>query len=326
MKLPRRNFLHVAAGAAALSAVSRIAWAQTYPTRPVRIIVPFAPAGSTDIVARLIGQWLSERLGQQFVGGNRPGAGTHIGTEAVVTAPPDGYTALLAGAARVIRLALLDKLNINFTRDIAPIARLMRFAFGMEVHPSVPDKTVAEFMAYTKANPGKVNMASAGTGSGTHLTGELFKMMTGLNILHVPYRGSGPALIDLIGGQVQVMFDAVPASIDHIRGGRLRALAVTGAARSDVLPDVPTVGEFVPGYEASAWFGVGAPKNTPTEIIDKLNKEINVALTEPRIKARIADLGGTVFAGSPPDFSKLIAEETEKWAKVVKFSGAKPEG
>jgi tripartite-type tricarboxylate transporter receptor subunit TctC len=202
----------------------------------------------------------------------------------------------------------------------------MRFPFVMEVHPSLPAKTVPEFMAYTKANPGKVNMASAGTGSATHLTGELFKMMTGLNILHVPYRGSGPALIDLIGGQVQVMFDAVPASIDHIRGGRLRALAVTGAARSDVLPDVPTVGEFVPGYEASAWFGVGAPKNTPTEIIDKLNKEINVALTEPRIKARIADLGGTVFAGSPPDFSKLIAEETEKWAKVVKFSGAKPEG
>jgi tripartite-type tricarboxylate transporter receptor subunit TctC len=326
MNLLRRRFLHLGAGAVALPVASRIAWAQAYPTRPVRIIVRFAPAGSTDIVARLMGQWLSERLGQQFVVENRPGAGTNIGTEAVVTAPADGYTLLLAGPANVISMALYDKLNFNFKRDIAPIASIMRFPFVMEVHPSLPAKTVPEFMAYTKANPGKVNMASAGTGSATHLTGELFKMMTGLNILHVPYRGSGPALIDLIGGQVQVMFDAVPASIDHIRSGRLRALAVTGAARSDVLPDVPTVGEFVPGYEASAWFGVGAPKNTPTEIIDKLNKEINVALTEPRIKARIADLGGTVFAGSPPDFSKLIAEETEKWAKVVKFSGAKPEG
>ena len=326
MKLSRRNFLHLAAGAAALPAVSRVARAQAYPSRPVRIIVPFAPAGSTDIVARLIGQWLSERLGQQFVVENRPGAGTNIGTEAVVTAPADGYTLLLAGPANVISMALYDKLNFNFTRDIAPIASIMRFPFVMEVHPSVPAKTVAEFMAYTKANPGKVNMASAGTGSATHLTGELFKMMTGLNILHVPYRGSGPALIDLIGGQVQVMFDAVPASIDHIRGGRLRALAVTGTARSDMLPDIPTVGDFVPGYEASGWFGVAAPKNTPTEIIDKLNKQINVALTEPRIKARIADLGGTVFAGSPSDFSKLIVEETEKRAKVIKFSGAKPEG
>ena len=290
MKLPRRAFLHLAASAAAVPAVSRIAQAQTYPTRPLRIIVPFAPAGSTDIVARLIGQWLSERLGQQFVVENRPGAGTNIGTEAVVTAPADGYTLLLAGPANVISMALYDKLNFNFTRDIAPIASRRRQE------------------------------------SATHLTGELFKMMTGLNILHVPYRGSGPALIDLIGGQVQVMFDAVPASIDHIRGGRLRALAVTGAARSDVLPDIPTVGDFVPGYEASGWFGVGAPRNTPSEIIDKLNKQINVALTEPRIKARIADLGGTVVAGSPSDFSKLIAEETEKWAKVVKFSGAKPEG
>src|SRR5262249_31720695 len=226
----------------------------------------------------------------------------------------------------VISMTLYDKLNFNFTRDIAPIASIMRFPFVMEVHPSVPAKTVPEFMAYAKANPGKVTMASAGTGSATHLTGELFKMMTGLNILHVPYRGSGPALIDLIGGQVQLMFDTVPGSIEHIRGGRLRALAVTGAARSDVLPDIPTVGDFVTGYESSGWFGVAAPKNTPTKIIDKLNKEINVALTEPRIKARIADLGGTVFAGSPSDFSKLIAEETEKWAKVVKFSGAKPEG
>ena len=251
---------------------------------------------------------------------------TNIGTEAVVTAPPDGYTLLLAGPANVISMALYDKLNFNFTRDIAPIASIMRFPFVMEVHPSVPAKTVPEFIAYANANPGKVNMASAGTGSATHLTGELFKMMTGLNILHVPYRGAGPALIDMIGGQVQLMFDTVVGSIEHIRGGRLRALAVTGAVRSDVLPDIPTVGDFVPGYESSGWHGVAAPKNTPTEIIDKLNKEINVALTEPRIKARIADLGGTVFAGSPSDFSKLIVEETEKWAKVIKFSGAKPEG
>ena len=325
MKLPRRRFLHLAAGVAALPVVSRIAWAQAYPSRPVKIIVPFAPAGSTDIVARLMGQWLSERLGQQFVVENRPGAGTNIGTEAVVTAPADGYTLLLAGPANVISMTLYDKLNFNFTRDIAPIASIMRFPFVMEVHPSVPAKTVPEFMAYAKATPGKLNMASAGTGSATHLTGELFKMMTGLNILHVPYRGAGPALIDMIGGQVQLMFDTVVGSIEHIRGGRLRALAVTGAARSDVLPDIPTVGDFVPGYESSGW-RVAGPKNTPPEIIDKLNKEINVALTEPRIKARIADLGGTVFAGSPSDFSKLIVEETEKWAKVIKFSGAKPEG
>jgi len=297
MKLPRRNFLHLAAGAAALPAVTRVARAQTYPSRPVRIIVPFAPAGSTDIVARLIGQWLSERLGQQFVVENRPGAGTNIGTEAVVTAPADGYTLLLAGPANVISMALYDKLNFNFTRDIAPIASIVRFPFVMEVHPSVPTKTLAEFMAYTKANPGKVNMASAGTGSGSHLTGELFKMMTGLNILHVPYRGSGPALIDLIGGQVQVMFDGVPASIDYIRGGRLRALAVTGATRSDVLPDIPTVDEFVPGYEASFVFGIGAPRNTPVEIVDKLNQAINAGLADPKIRARLADMGGTVLAG-----------------------------
>src|SRR5262245_34241298 len=323
MKLPRRQFLHLAASAAGLPAVSRVAWAQAYPTRPVKIIVPFAPAGSTDIVARLIGQWLSERLGQQFVVENRPGAGTNIGTEAVVTAPADGYTLLLAGPANVISMALYDKLNFNFTRDIAPIASIIRLPFVMEVHPSVPAKTVAEFMAYTKANPGKVNMASAGTGSATHLTGELFKMMTGLNILHVPYRGSGPALIDLIGGQVQVMFDGVPASIDHIRGGRLRAFAVTGATRSDVLQDIPTVRDFVQVYEASFVFGIGAPRNTPVEIVDKLNQAINAGLADPKIRARLADMGGAVLAGSPAEFSKLLADETEKWAKVVKFSGAK---
>jgi tripartite-type tricarboxylate transporter receptor subunit TctC len=323
MKLPRRNFLHLAAGAAALPATSRIASAQAYPSRPVRIIVPFAPAGSTDIVARLIGQWLSERLGQQFVVENRPGAGTNIGTEAVVTAPADGYTLLLAGPANVISMALYDKLNFNFTRDIAPIASIMRFPFVMEVHPSVPAKTVPEFMAYAKANPGKLNMASAGTGSATHLTGELFKMMTGLNILHVPYRGAGPALIDMIGGQVQLYFDAIPASIEHIKAGKLRALAVTTVTRSELLPETPPLSDFLPDYDVSGWFGVGAPARTPVEIIDRLNKEINAGLADPKIKARFADLGATVIPGSPADFGKLIAEETEKWAKVVKFAGIK---
>jgi tripartite-type tricarboxylate transporter receptor subunit TctC len=323
MKLPRRNFLHLAAGAAALPLASRFAWAQAYPSRPVRIVVPFAPAGSTDIVARLIGQWLSERLGQQFVVENRPGAGTNIGTEAVVTAPADGYTLLLAGPANVISMALYDKLNFNFTRDIAPIASIMRFPFVMEVHPSVPAKTVPEFMAYAKANPGKLNMASAGTGSATHLTGELFKMMTGLNILHVPYRGAGPALIDMIGGQVQLYFDAIPASIEHIKAGKLRALAVTTVTRSELLPETPPLSDFLPDYDVSGWFGVGAPARTPAEIVDKLNREINAALADPKMKARLADLGGTVLPGSPAEFSKLIADETEKWGKVIKFSGAK---
>jgi tripartite-type tricarboxylate transporter receptor subunit TctC len=325
MKLPRRNFLHLAAGAAALPAVSRFAWAQAYPSRPVRIIVPFAPAGSTDIVARLIGQWLSERLGQQFVVENRPGAGTNIGTEAVVTAPADGYTLLLAGPANVISMALYDKLNFNFTRDIAPIASIMRFPFVMEVHPSVPAKTVPEFMAYAKANPGKLNMASAGTGSATHLTGELFKMMTGLNILHVPYRGAGPALIDMIGGQVQLYFDAIPASIEHIKAGKLRALAVTTVTRSELLPETPPLSDFLPDYDVSGWFGVGAPARTPVEIIDRLNKEINAGLADPKIKARFADLGATVIPGSPADFGKLIAEETEKWGKVIRAAGIKAE-
>jgi tripartite-type tricarboxylate transporter receptor subunit TctC len=321
MKLPRRNFLHLAAGAAALSATSRIASAQAYPSRPVRIIVPFAPAGSTDIVARLIGQWLSERLGQQFVVENRPGAGTNIGTEAVVTAPADGYTLLLAGPANVISMALYGKLNFNFTRDIAPIASIMLFPFVMEVHPSVPAKTVPEFMAYAKANPGKLNMAR----SATHLTGELFKMMTGLNILHVPYRGAGPALIDLIGGQVQLYFDAIPASIEHIKAGKLRALAVTTVTRSELLPETPPLSDFLPDYDVSGWFGVGAPARTPVEIIDRLNKEINAGLADPKIKARFADLGATVIPGSPADFGKLIAEETEKWGKVIRAAGIKAE-
>ena len=323
MKLPRRNFLHLAAGAAALPALSRIARAQAYPARPVKIIVPFAPAGSTDIVARLMGQWLSERLGQQFVVENRPGAGTNIGTEAVVTAPADGYTLLLAGPANVISMTLYDKLNFNFTRDIAPIASIMRFPFVMEVHPSVPAKTVPEFMAYAKATPGKLNMASAGTGSATHLTGELFKMMTGLNILHVPYRGAGPALIDLIGGQVQVAFDPMPSSIGYVKAGQLRPLAVTTATRSEALPELPSVGDAVAGYEASTWYGVGAPKNTPAEIIDKLNKEINAGLADPRLKTRLTELGGMMLTGSSADFGTFISDETQKWAKVVKFSGAK---
>ena len=325
MKLPRRTFLYLTAGAAALPAVSRIARAQAYPTRPVRIIVGFPPAGGADIVARLIGQWLSERLGQQFIVENRPGAGSNIGTEAVVRAPPDGYTLLLVTSPNAINATLYDKLSFNFTRDIAPVAGLTRDPNVMEVNPSVPVKTVPEFIAYAKANLGKINMASAGNGTGGHVAGELFKMMTGVNMVHVPYRGAGPALTDLIGGQVQVMFDVMTSSIEHIRAGKLRALAVTSSTRSEALPDVPTMGEFVSGYEASNIRGVGVPRNTPAEIIDWLNKEINAGLADPKMKARFADLGATVLAGSPADFGRLMAEEVEKWAKVVKFSGARPD-
>jgi len=325
MRLLRRQFLHLAAGAAALSTISRIARAQAYPSRPVRVIVPFAPAGTTDIVARLMGQWLSERLGQQFVIENRPGAGTNIATEAVVRAPPDGYTLLTVGAPAAINATLYDKLNFNFIRDIAPVASIIREPLVMVVNPSVPAKTVPEFIAYAKANPGKLNMASVGNGSSPHVAGELFKMMTGVNMVHVGYRSSGPALIDLLGGEVQVMFNGAGSAIEYIRAGKLRALAVTTATRSEALPEVPTVGEFVPGYEASAFFGIGAPKNTPAEIVEKLNKEINAGLVDPQLKARIAELGGTVITGSPIDFAKLIADETEKWGKVVKFSGAKPD-
>jgi tripartite-type tricarboxylate transporter receptor subunit TctC len=307
--IPRRNFLHLAAGAAALPAISRIAFAQAYPTRPVRIVVGFAPGGANDILARLIGQWLSERLGQPFVIENRPGGGSNIATEAVVRAAPDGYTLLLVGPPQAINATLYEKLNFNFLRDIAPVAGIIRAPNVMEVHPSVPAKMVSEFIAYAKANPGRVNMASAGNGTGPHMAGELFKMMAGVNVVHVPYRGSGPALTDLLGGQVQVMFDALPPSMEHIRTGKLRALAVTTAARSPALPDVPTVSEFVPGYEASASFGVGAPRNTPADIVDKLNKEINVALADPKMIARLADLGGTALPGSPADFTKLIAAE-----------------
>ena len=326
MKLPhRRRFLHLAAGAAALPALSRIARAQTYPSRPVRWVVPFPPGGVTDIVARLMGQWLSERLGQPFVIENRPGAGGNIGAEAVVKAAPDGYTLYLSSSPNAISATLYDNLNFNFIRDIAPVASISISPLVMEVNPSVPAKTVPEFVAYAKANSGKLNMASNGNGTTSHLAGELFKMMTGINMLHVPYRGAAPALTDLIGGQVQVMFDVMASSIEHIRAGKLRALAVTTATRSEALPDVPNVGEFLPGFEASAWQGVGVPKNTPTEIVDKLNKEINAGLADPKIKARLADLGNIGLALSPADFGKLIADETEKWSKVVKFSGAKPD-
>jgi tripartite-type tricarboxylate transporter receptor subunit TctC len=325
MKLPRRTFLHLAAGAAAAPSLSRIARAQTYPARPVRVIVVFAAGGPNDIVARLIGQWLSERLGRSFIIENRTGAAGNIGTEAVVRAPADGYTLLLVGAANAINATLYDNLNFNFIRDIAPVAGIMRVPNVMEVNTSVPVKTLPEFIAYAKANPGKINMASSGNGSSTHMAGELFKMMASVDMLTVSYRGSGPALTDLLGGQVQVTVDPMPSSIEYIRSGKLRALAVTTATRSAVLPDIPTLGEFVPGYEASSWYGIGAPKNTPAETVDKLNQEINAGLADPKLRARLADLGGTMLAGSPADFGKLIADETEKWAKVVKFANIKPD-
>ena len=323
MKLPRRHFLHLAAGAAALPAVSRMAWAQAYPTRPVRWIVCVAPGGTLDITARLMGQWLSDRLGQQFVIENRPGGGNNIGTETVVRAPADGYTLLLVSAANAINATLYDKLNFNFIRDIAPVASISRVPLVMAVNPSVPARTVSEFIAYAKTNPGKFSMASGGNGSPAHVAGELLKMMVGIDMVHVPYRGGALALTDLLGGQVQVIFSPMPEVIETIKAGKVRALAVTTAARSEALPDIPTMGEFVPGYEASTWNGLGAPKNTPVEIVAKLNGAINAALADPKIKARLAALGGMSLAGSPADFSKLIADETEKWAKVVKFSGAK---
>ena len=322
MPLPRRQFLQLSAGAAAL-AVSRFAWAQAYPSRPVRLIVPFPPGGGAEISARLIGHWLSERLGQPFIIDNRSGAGTNIGTEAVVRAPPDGHTLLLVNAANAINATLYDKLGFNFIRDIAPVVGIMRVPSVMVVHPSLPAKSVPELIDYAKANPGKLSMASGGIGSGSHVAGELFKMMAGVNMVHVPYRGVAPALTDLLGGQVQVMAASSAASIEYIRSSKLRALAVTGPTRTDVLPDIPSVGEFLPGYEASGWFGVGAPRNTPGEIIDRLNNEINAGLADPKIRARFADLGGTVLGGSVADFGKFVADETEKWSKVVKFAGAK---
>jgi tripartite-type tricarboxylate transporter receptor subunit TctC len=325
MKLLRRQFLHLAAGAAVLPAVPRVAGAQSYPARSVRLIVAFAAGGPNDIVARLLGQWLAERLGQQFVVENRPGAGSTIGTETVVNAPPDGYTLLLVSPANAINATLYEKLTYNFIRDSAPVASIARAPSVLEVHPSVPVKSVPELIAYAKSNPGKLNMGSGGTGSTQHILGEQFKMMAGVNLVHVPYRGAGPALIDLLGGQVQVMFDNVPSSIEYIRAGRLRALAVTTVTRSEALPDIPSLGDFVPGYEGSIWYGVVAPRATPAETIVKLNHAINAILADPNTRARLADLGGTAFPGSPSDFGKFIAEETEKWGKVVKASGAKPE-
>jgi tripartite-type tricarboxylate transporter receptor subunit TctC len=325
MKLPRREFFRLAAGAAALPAVPLIAGAQAYPARPVRIIVGFAPGGGMDIMARLIGQWLSERFGQQFVIENRPGAGTNIATEAVVNAPPDGYTLLLAGFPNASNATLYGNLKFNFIRDIAPVAGLSRETFIIEVNPSLGLKTVPEFITHAKANPGEINMASAGIGSGNHIAGELFKMMTGVNLVPVHYRGAGPALVDLLGGQVPVMFASISSSIEYVRTGKLRALAVTAATPSPVLPDIPMVAEFVPGYDFSFWTGIGAPRNTPAEIVDKLNKEMNAALADPKMKARFAELGVIAFRGSPAEFGKFIAEETEKWGKVVNFAGIKPE-
>jgi tripartite-type tricarboxylate transporter receptor subunit TctC len=325
MKRPRRQFLQLAAGAAALPVVPRFAWAQTYPARPVRLIVGFAAGGPGDIVARLMGQFLSERFGQQVIIDDRPGAGGNIGTETVVRAPPDGYTLLLVVSANTFNATLYTNLNFNFIRDIAPVASISRSPNVVVVNPSFPAKTVPEFIAYAKANPGKINFASGGNGATPHIFGEFFKMLTGIDMVHVPYRGEPQALTDLIGGRVQVMFDPLPSSIGYIRADKLRPLAVTSATRLEALPDIPTLGEFVPGYEASGWYGVGVPKNTPLQIIDKLNREVNAALADPKMKARLADLEGTPLPGSPADFGKLIAEETEKWGKVIRAANIKPE-
>jgi tripartite-type tricarboxylate transporter receptor subunit TctC len=326
MKLPhRRQFLHLAAGAAALPAISRFAWAQSYPTKPVRLIVGYAAGGGTDITARLIGQWLSERFGQQFVIENRPGAATNIATDAVVRAAPDGYTLLLATGGNAINATLYDKLNFNFIRDIAPVGSVIRVPLVMVVNQSLSVRTVPEFIAFATANPGRINFASGGAGGPDHMSGELFKMMTGTNMTHVPYRSLAPALTDLIGGQVQVVFSTIPPALGYIKADKLRALAVTTSTRFEGAPDISTMGDFVRGYETSQWYGIGVPTNTPVEIVEKLNKEINAALADPKMKARLADIGGTVLPGSPADFRKLIADETEKWAKVVRFSGAKPE-
>jgi tripartite-type tricarboxylate transporter receptor subunit TctC len=326
MKLPRRRFLRLAAGAAALPAVSRIARAQTYPSRPVRVIVPFAPAGTTDILARLIGQWLSEQLGQSFIVENRPGASTMIGTEAVVRAPADGYTLILAATASAINTTLYEKkISYDFLRDIAPVAGILRVPNVVVVHPSLPVRTIPELIAYAKANPGRINVESPGAGTSSHLAGELFKVMTRVDMVHVQYRGNGPALIDLLAGQVQVGFDTMPASIEYVRAGKLRALAVSTVTRSQTLPDLPTVSEFVPGYESSGYFGLGAPGKTPAEIIDKLNREVNAGLADPKLRAQLTDLGGMILAGSPADFRKLIDDETEKWGKVIRAANIKPD-
>jgi tripartite-type tricarboxylate transporter receptor subunit TctC len=324
MKSPRRELLRLASGATALSAMSRVAWTQGYPVRPVRWVVGFAPAGGNDIVARLMGHWLSQRTGQQFIVENRPGAATNIATEIVVNAPADGYTLLFVGVSAAINATLYDNLSYNFMRDIAPAAGIMSIPLFLVTNLSVPARTLPEFIAYAKANPGKVNMGSAGIGSAGHLAGELFNMMTGVNLVHVPYRGNGPALAALLGGEVEVLLPTPPSSIEYIRTGKLRGLASTGAVRSEALPDLPTVGEFVPGYETTAWYGVGAPKGTPVEVIDRIHKEISAGLVDPKMKARFADLGGASMPMTPAAFAKLIAEETGKWAKVIRKANLKP--
>jgi tripartite-type tricarboxylate transporter receptor subunit TctC len=323
MKRSRRQFLHLAAGATTMPALSGIASAQTYPTRPVRIIAPTAPAGAPDILARLIAPWLAERLGQPFVVENRPGSGNNIGTEAVVRAPPDGYTLLIVSSSNTINATLYDKLNFVFLRDIAPVAGLISLPFVMVVNPSVPAKTVSELTAYAKANPGKISFGSPGIGTPGHVAGELFKMMAGVEMIHVPYRGGGAVLSDVLGGQVQVLFGSTSLTVEQIMAGKLRALAVTSATRWEGLPDVPPVGDFVAGYEATSIFGVGAPKKTPTEIVDKLNSEINAALDDSKLKTRLIGLGGTLLAGSPAEFGKLIADDTEKWGKVIRAANIK---
>jgi tripartite-type tricarboxylate transporter receptor subunit TctC len=326
MKLPhRRRFLHLAACAAALPTVSRTVWAQAYPSRPVRIVVGFAAGGTQDIIARLIGQGLSERLGQQFIIENRTGAAGNIAVDVVAHAPGDGYTLFVAGLSNAVNASLYDKLNFHFIRDIAPVAAIVRVPGVMVVNPSFPANTVSEFIAYARDNPGKINMATAGNGAPQHVYGELFKMMAGVNMVHVSYRGGAPALADLLGGQVQVIFNPLPETITYIRAGKLRALAVTTATRSEALPSIPTLGEFVPGYEAGSWYGIGAPKNTPAEIVDKLNRALNTCLADAKLKARLADMGGILIAGSPTDFRKLIADETEKWGKVIRAANIKPE-
>jgi tripartite-type tricarboxylate transporter receptor subunit TctC len=325
MKLPRRQFLYLAGGAAALPTISRIGWTEAYPSRPVRLVTGFAAAGGSDVVARLIGQWLSERLGQSFIIENRPGAGGNIGTDSVVRAPPDGYTLLLVTFANVVNASLYKKLNFNFIRDISPVAGLMRVPDLMAIHPSVPARTVPEFIAYANANAGKITMASAGNRSSGHLAGELLKMMVGISLVHAPYRGNGPALTDLLGGQVELMFPTSPSVVEYVKSGRLRGLAVTTASRSETLPDVPTVSEFVPGYEVSGLYGIGAPKGTPAEVIATINKESNAALANPKMKARFVDLGGIIIPGSPADFGKVIVEDTEKWAKVIEAANIKME-
>jgi tripartite-type tricarboxylate transporter receptor subunit TctC len=325
MTFPRRKLLQLAGGALALPFAPRVARAQAYPSRPVRLVVGFTPGGAVDIIARLIGQALSERLGKPFVIENRPGAATNLATDSVVRAAADGYTLLMANTAAAINATLYDKLNFNFSRDMTAVGGVMRGGYVVEVHPAFPARTLAEFITYAKANPGTINMGSAGSGASDHMAGELFKMMTGINLVHVPYRGAAPALADLLGGQVQVMFGSLPPSIEYIRSGKLRGLAVTTSTRSEALPDLPTVADFVTGYEASGWYGICAPSRTPVEIIDKLNLEINAALADPKLKARLAELGGAALPGSPADFAKLIAEETEKWGKVVRAANIKPE-